>query len=138
TEQDKQTLTQADDQHALLAAYLDKPYLRFRPWMQDALRHDAVRQTLRRCRALGKSTEGANALATYGKARYYRASPLYFLWRKVGKAVVPAPLPPFDRPALPCPSPLPLGINVAGFFKGEYGIGESSRAFGRAAQESGL
>ena len=139
TEQDKQTLTQANDQRALLDAYLDRPYVRFRPWMSDALRHEAVRQTLRRCRALGKPAEAAEALRAFGgQKKFSRQAPWYFLWRKAGKAVVPAPLPPFDRPRPSAPSPLPLGLNVAGFFKGEYGIGESSRAFGQAAQDSGL
>lgn len=138
TEKDKQTLSQSDDQHALLDTYLDKPYVRFRPWMKDFLRHDAVRQTLRRCRALGRKTAKADTLRAYSKARYYRREPLCFLWRKVGRSVLPAPLPPFDRPPPPEKTPYPLGLNVAGFFKGEYGIGESSRAFGLAARETGL
>lgn len=141
TEQDKKTLTQADDQRALLETYLDKPYVRFRPWMKDALRHDAVRQTLRRCRTLGQRAAAGDALRAHGESHYRRQTPLCFLLRKARKlapALLPNPLPPFDRPPVSVATRLPLGINVAGFFKGEYGIGESSRAFGRAAQATGL
>lgn len=142
TERDKQTLSQADDQRALLDRYLDRPYVRLRPWMKDVLRHEAVRQTLRRCRTLGQREAASDALRAYGARRYARNAPLCFLWRKARKfaSAPPLPLPPFDRPLVPTAeaSRLPLGLNVAGFFKGEYGIGESSRAFGRAAQATGL
>src|ERR1700738_5166495 len=38
---------------AMLTAYLGKPYIRLSSWVKACLIHEALRQTLRRCRKLG-------------------------------------------------------------------------------------
>ena len=141
TEKDRGTLTQANDQRALLATYLEKPYVRLRSWMKKFLVHAAVRQTLRRCRQLGKRDTAAEVLREYGgAARYYANLPWCSLWKlatKCSRRLYDRVLPYYGvQPPAALPPPHPLGINVAGFFKGQFGIGESSRAFCRAVTES--
>lgn len=130
TEKDRATLSQADDQYALVAAYLRKPYIRLDRGTINAVRFEAVYQRVRRLRQLGRKAEALAAIHTYVRPLYYRQ----LLRRALRKK--------FHRPrvaGVPAPAePLPLGINLAGFIKGEYGIGHSSRAFCRAARDSGL
>jgi glycosyltransferase involved in cell wall biosynthesis len=86
TEKDRGTLSQANDHRKRLATYLEKPYVRLRPWMKKYLDHDAVRRTLRRCREIGKPDVAAEVLKNYGGAkRYYSKYPKFFLWRKLSK-----------------------------------------------------
>lgn len=142
TEKDRQTLSQANDQRAMLAAYLERPYNRLRPWLKTYLRHDAVRQTAQRSRKIGQAEKGQEAIADYGMQRYYTDYPWCFAWKRIGRKL------PFlqDRdlplraiqPPLAGPPRLPKGFNVAGFLKGQYGIGESSRAYRRAVEATGL
>ncbi len=143
TVKDKDTLTQADDHRALLERYLDRSYVRFRPSTKKFLRHEAVRQTRRRCRKLGLKEEARAVLASYGRQRYWREEPecrirrwlkkpLLHLWK--AKYLSPEKQAVSSRPS----SSYPFGVNVAGFLKGEYGLGESSRVFSRAVAASGL
>ncbi|HSY16902.1 MAG TPA: glycosyltransferase [Candidatus Acidoferrales bacterium] len=143
TEQDRGTLTQANDQRAILARYLDKPYLRLRPWMKRYLEYDAVRQTLRRCRKLGESKVAAEVLREYGgRKRYWLKQVNFFAWRKVkrfGGGLYRRVLPYYGvKPPPEIPPKPPQGINVAGFLKAQFGVGESSRAFCRAVTEASL
>lgn len=141
TEKDRGTLTQANDQRTLLATYLEKPYVRLRSWMKKFLVHAAVRQTLRRCRQLGQRAAAAEVLREYGgAARYYANQPQFALWKlalKCSRRLYDRALPYYavQAPAAAPPS-LPVGINVAGFFNGQFGIGESSRAFCQAVADS--
>jgi len=143
TEKDRGTLTQANDQRAMLAAYLEKPYLRLRPWVKGYLEHDAVRQTLRRCRKLGERAAAEKVLREYGgRQLYWLRYPHFFTWRKVkrfGGELYRRMLPYYGvKPPPEMPPALPEGINVAGFLKAQFGVGESSRAFCRAVTETGL
>ena len=142
TEKDRRTLSQAEDQRAMLTAYLNKPYIRMRPWLKEYLEHDAARQYIRRARKIGQAAKAVEAVQAHGKARFYKHYAWCLAWRKTGKrlsflrdqGLPPALLAP---PANKHPR-YPQGINVAGFLKGQYGIGESSRAFCRAVAASGL
>jgi len=143
TEKDLGTLSQANDQRAILATYLDKPYIRLRPWLKKYLAHDAVRQTLRRSRKIGQPAAATAALREYGgRQPYYAGYPRFFIWRKLTKfssRLYNRVLPYYgSKKPLDGPPSLPLGINVAGFMKGQFGIGESSRAFSRAVTETKL
>ncbi|MDR3459435.1 MAG: glycosyltransferase [Verrucomicrobiae bacterium] len=143
TEKDRGTLTQANDQRALLHTYLHQPYLRLRAWMKKYLEHEAVRQTLRRCRKLGEPAVAAAVLREYGgRRRYWLNYPGFLAWRKVkplAGGLYRRTLPYYSfHSSLAGPPALPPGINVAGFLKGQFGIGESSRAFSRAVADSGI
>jgi len=143
TEKDRGTLTQMNDQRAILRAYLNKPYLRLHTWMKKYLDHDAVRQTLRRCRKLGERAVAAEVIREYGGIqRYWFKYPRFLAWRKVKRfagAVYRRTVPYYGvNPGLEGPPTLPQGINVAGFLKAQFGVGESSRAFCQAVSETGL
>ena len=142
TEKDKATLSQANDHNSLLADYLDKPYVRLRSRLKTYLRHDAVRQTVRRAAQIGQPQAGAQAIHNYGRQRYYADYGWCWLWRKAGKRLPFLQTSVFPSTASDSRDDMPLqfppGLNVAGFLKGQYGIGESSRAFCRAAAASGL
>ncbi|HEV2694120.1 MAG TPA: glycosyltransferase [Verrucomicrobiae bacterium] len=143
TEKDRGTLTQANDQRAILDTYLDKPYLRLRVWMKKYLEHDAVRQTLRQCRKLGERAVAAEVLRKYGgRQRYWFKYPRFFAWRKIKRfagGLYRRTVPYYGvKPSLDGAPPLPQGINVAGFLKAQFGVGESSRAFCGAVTETGL
>jgi glycosyltransferase involved in cell wall biosynthesis len=143
TEKDLGTLSQANDQRAMLSTYLEKPYLRLRPWLKKFLAHDAVRQTLRRSRKIKEPGAAAAALREYGGVRqYYSGYPRFFIWRKLAKLssnIYNRILPYYgSQTPLAGPPALPQGINVAGFLKAQFGIGESSRAFCQAVTGTGL
>ena len=143
TEKDRGTLTQANDQRALLKTYLEKPYLRLRTWMKKYLKHDAVRQTLQRCRKVGDKATAAEVLQEYGgRRRYLEKYPRYFAWRKIKRfadGLYRRTLPYYGfKPPLNGPPTLPEGVNVAGFLKAQFGVGESSRAFCQAVAATGL
>jgi glycosyltransferase involved in cell wall biosynthesis len=142
TEKDRSTLSHVTDHRALNAAYLWKPYVHLRRRLKEHLEHDNVRQTRRQCRKLGLRDQAAEALKDYGVRRYLTNYPWSVYWRRAAKrsrAVIDRELPlALGAPQDNHKSPRPPGLNVAGFFKGQYGIGESSRAFCRAAAESGV
>ena len=140
TEKDRATLSQANDQRNMLATYLHQSYVRLRPWLKDYLLHDAVRQTVGRSRKIGQAEQGRKVMEEYGRLRYYWSFPWCYLWRKIGRKLPQEPASPamvVTAAGAAAPS-RPMGINVAGFLKGEYGVGESSRAFRRAVKETGL
>ena len=85
TEKDRATLSQANDQRAMLAAYMDKPYVSLQPWLKAFVAHDAIRQTLRRCSQIGQKDTAATVLSEYGAGRYYANYPWCLLWRKLSK-----------------------------------------------------
>ena len=142
TEKDRLTLSQANDQRALLSTYLEKPYNRIRPWLKEYLVHDAVRQTARRSAKIAQSAKAKEAIQEYGARRYYTNLPWCFAWNKVGKRLPvlqdrDLPFKAASEQASRRPN-YPKGFNVAGFLKGQYGIGESSRAFSQAVKATGL
>ncbi len=138
TQKDRATLSQSNDNRALLRDYLDKPYVRLKRPAKDYLLHDAARQIARRGRKLGLKSEAAAAIDAYGRGRYFGRYAGYMLWRHARKPACRLAFLLSRGPAAVPDPPRPLGINVAGFFQGEYGIGESSRAFCRAVEATGL
>jgi glycosyltransferase involved in cell wall biosynthesis len=125
TEKDRTTLTQAQDGLALLDDYLDKPYVRMGRLFKKYLRADAQRQIAWQSKKLGLSAEESwSAAAVILKHAVIR--PARFFERHL-------------KPRLqPKPHRLPGGINLAGFLAGEYGIGDSSRAYCAAIERTGL
>ncbi len=85
TEKDRGTLSQANDTRALLDTYLHKPYVRLKPWIKAYLIHDAVYQTVRRCRKLGMRQQAVEAVQEYGTGRYYRNLLWRVVWRRIRK-----------------------------------------------------
>jgi glycosyltransferase involved in cell wall biosynthesis len=135
-------LEQSTDWRLLLEEYLDKPYIRLSSSTKERLVHESVRQSLLICQRNGLKQDAAALLKDYGESKYWKQSPINGVWRGCREL-----LRPLEERSLP-PVPTcrlgklsltrPLGFNVAGFLKGEYGIGESSRAFCRAIEETGL
>jgi glycosyltransferase involved in cell wall biosynthesis len=124
TEQDRRTLSQVDDYDALLKRYLDRDYIAMRPWMKRHLRREAVIQRTRRCRELGLPAPPVSL------SRKLANRATRFLLRQTAR---------FDGASRRSVSKSrPRGINVAGFFASEFGVGESSRAMLMAVQQSGL
>ena len=87
TEKDRATLSQANDQRAMQATYLGKPYVRLQPWLKEFVMHDAIRQTVLRCARIGQKETAAAVLSEYGVRRYYANYPWCLLWRKSSKLV---------------------------------------------------
>lgn len=135
TEKDKKTLTRCEDMLRLLDRYLDRPCHRLPKILRGLLRHTAAADLARESRRLGLPdrhavTRPQNRLASTGR------TPFYFLYDQCFRPAAAARRRPRLEPReLERFSP---GVNVAGFFKGEYGIGDSSRAFSRLIRESGL
>jgi len=133
TEKDKLTLTQSRDHLGILDRYLDRPYVRLSKLCKGYLRHRAIADFARRSRQLSLS-EGNALVKKHGAFRFHALSAVFFGYRQFlqlqrirREKVRPAALQKF-----------PPGLNVAGFFKGEYGIGDSSRAFCQVIRDSGL
>jgi glycosyltransferase involved in cell wall biosynthesis len=97
-----------------------------RPWLRNHLLADAGRQMARQAFKLGLSQERPGAAFGLALQRMCVKQGLFF-----EKHLLP-------RLRRSKPVTRPYGINVAGFFTGEYGIGDSSRALARAVKESGL
>jgi glycosyltransferase involved in cell wall biosynthesis len=127
TERDRGTFVEFDDYDALLARYLDADYLRLKPWVKAHLRRAALVSRNKRCRALGLPASEISISTRVSTALLS----IVFRQMRAAKRWL-------EKRSRPAPSRLPVGINVAGFFETEHGIGESSRAFGRAMVESGL
>lgn len=141
TEKDKASLTEAADALHLLARYLDKPYLNFSRFTRRALRHRAQAEFLRRSRSLGLR-DGREMLAAQGAAPFFFGPTGRFLSDQLCRQL--SRLGRF-RDARESVATLrkdlsrcPAGLNMAGFFQGEYGVGESSRAVAQAIRSSGL
>ncbi len=133
TEKDKRTLTQSEDQLALLDRYLDRSYVRLSKFCKSYLRHRAIADLARRSRQLGRA-EGKALVDKFGPLLFHALSPLFFGYRQC----LPLLRRPQEKPAGSTGRNLPVGLNVAGFFQGEYGIGDSSRAFCQVIHKSNL
>lgn len=141
TEKDKLTLTQYQDQLGILDRYLDKPYLRFPKLRKNYLRYKAVADFARRSKRLGLP-DGAALVEKYGALKFRASAPLFSLYRQfvmqqrfVERHVLRGLRRNAARKQLEKFSP---GVNAAGFFKAEYGIGDVSRAFYKAIRAGGL
>lgn len=132
TEKDKLTLTQYQDQLALLARYLDKPYLRFPRLRKQYLVHKATRDFARRSKRLGLP-DGGELIKKYGPLKFHALSPFFFLLRhafNLERSIDRNLLAGMRKNAAEKkPGNFLPGVNACGFFKGEYGIGDASRAF---------
>ena len=134
TEKDKATLTEARDHLQILDRYLERPYVRLSPLGKRYLRRRAITDFAIRSRKLGLETGPAGQVdaispVIFGYGQYLkqrrfvesiirRFTPADVVGKRMGK--------------------FPAGLNVAGFLKGEYGVGDSSRAYGRTIRESGM
>jgi len=137
TEKDKLTLTQHADQLALLERYLDKPYLRFPKPLKQYLLCKTIKDFARRSKRLGLP-DGARLIKKYGTLKFYLASPLLPLFR--GALNFQRNMPGMRRRnyCVKKPGAFSPGVNACGFFKGEYGIGDASRAFYKLIHGSSL
>jgi len=133
TEKDKQTLTQAEDHLNILKRYLERPYVRLSKLCKSYLRHRAIADYAKRSRQLGRP-EGKALVAASGAFAFHALSPVFFAYRQ--GLQLRRGWRPKIRPA--APEKFSPGLNVAGFFQGEYGIGASSRAFCQVIQHSAL
>lgn len=141
TEKDRNSLSHDDDHRALNATYLWKPYVHLRRRIKEHLEHELVRQIRRRCKKLGRHDQAAETLNAYGARRYLSHYPWSKYWRymtKLSRQSYDRELPPALASTPAHAHASPPGINVAGFFKSQFGIGESSRAIGRAVSDCGL
>lgn len=149
TQKDRHTLQPAFENWKLLNDYLNKPYVRLRPWFKSYLRLDAVYRIVQRSRRVGRlSNEDVKSIramvSQYGSLAYFTRQPVRVFCEtalKLTRLFRRHLWPWFNKRfahAEDAVSARPLGINVAGFFKGEYGIGESSRAVCRAVEASGV
>jgi glycosyltransferase involved in cell wall biosynthesis len=137
TEKDKRTLQPALENRALLQRYLDRPYVRLRPWIKDYLRHDAVRRVVKRSAKLGMDSEAAVA-ASGGWSNHRRGAVKQRVRELLLKARRRYERQLRRRASTPAAVTRPLGVNLCGFVQSVYGIGESSRAIWRAVEASGL
>lgn len=124
TESDKATLRAEREWAAILAEYLERPYVTWKPWKKRHVMAAAARELWRASGRLGLPREGARHAAAPSVDWAMRQ----WRWAKRASAA--------GRGR--SDGGLPDGINVCGFFGGEYGIGSASRAFALAALRSGL
>ena len=141
TEKDKLTLTQYEDQRALLARYLDKPYLRFSKLRKQYILHKATSDFAKRSKRLDLP-DGAQLIKKYGPLKFRALAPFFFLCKhafSVQRSIDRAVLAPARKKAeQKKPELFTPGVNACGFFKGEYGIGDASRAFYKLIRGSSL
>ena len=139
TEKDKQTLTESEDRLALLARYLDKPYVRLSRLCKRHLRHQALANYSKCSQRLG-SGNGKALIHQHGALQFYGFSPISRVYGQLLRQsrFLKRTLGPRNRRAVKSTSPFPPGLNVAGFFQGEYGVGDSSRAICDLIQKSSL
>ena len=141
TEKDKLTLTQYQDQLALLARYLDKPYLRFPKLLKHYLIYKAASDFAKRSKRLGLP-DGGRLIRQYGPLKFHAGGPFFALfrqglnlWRIIDRNTLAGMR---KNAAQKKPGDFSPGLNVCGFFKGEYGIGDASRAFYKLIHGSGI
>lgn len=130
TEQDKQTLTESEDHLAILARYLNKPYVRLSGLCKRHLEHRAIANFHKSSRHLGRR-DGRTLIHHHGAFRFYRFAPVswvYGQFLRQKRNFQNLCLKAHTNKKAASPDRLPAGLNVAGFFQGEYGIGDSSRA----------
>jgi len=147
TQKDVTSMLPAIENWKLISSYLDRPYVKVRSWLRRYLAYDAVHRIVKRSRKLGidpanGNEEIARALKGYSGLKYYRRQArrvFYEAFVKQSRLVQRHVLPWLStRLTSRAGKQRPLGINMAGFVRGEYGIGESSRALWRAVEGSGL
>ena len=139
---DHRLLARDQDWQALLSAYLDKPYIRLKSTLRKRLVLDALRKRLQSIRKLGLHSVAEALLREQDLDRRWAEPLSNRIWRHFpqlfhswdDRSLPPLPICNSDKPG----APRPVGFNVNGFLKGEYGIGESSRAFCRAVEATGL
>jgi glycosyltransferase involved in cell wall biosynthesis len=139
TEKDRSALAPALENRELLRRYLHKRYVRFRRWIWQYLEYDAVRRIVCRSRKLRlRDGLAEEAVREWGGWKKYRAATVKYRYSeallKIRRIYERHLRRPFQRDL----SQRPLGINVAGFARSVYGIGESSRAIWRAVQATEL
>lgn len=129
TEKLRGTMAGALENKALLDDYLNKPYVRFKPWFKRYLLDDArwkIREHMEKTDlAAGQVSEDSESRISISIKRTLVRQVRFF-----ERHVVPR----FQ----PRPRQRPFGINVAGFFTGEYGVGDSSRAYAQAVERTEL
>lgn len=133
TEKDKQTLSQYEDTQALYDRYLDRPYVELSKVRQASLRHsvrsDLIKHSLRHSEHYPTPTEVFPVMAPL----YLMARQFFGLQNRIQRKRRHHQR---SRPAPESLAAFPPGLNVAGFFKGEYGIGDSSRAYRQILNDS--
>lgn len=139
TVKDRTALAPALENRELLRRYLPKRYVQLRRWIREYLEYDAVRRLVRRARKLNLRDDRVEAaVREWGGWRRYRAAAIKNRYRETLLKLRRI----YERHLRrPIPHPVnkqPLGVNLAGFARSVYGIGESSRAMWRAVQASGL
>ena len=141
TEKDKLTLTQYEDHLRILDRYLDRPYVRLPKICKNYLRHRAVADFAKRSKRLGLP-DGKALVEKHGGIRFHAASPVFAVYKQflqqqrfVERNFLRGPRENVGHKELEKFIP---GLNAAGFFKGEYGIGDASRAFYKVIHESTL
>jgi glycosyltransferase involved in cell wall biosynthesis len=139
TEKDRSSLAPALENRELLRRYLDRSYVKQRRWVRKYLQYDAVRRIVRRSRRLRTGEEAATAaMEEFGGPKKFRAQALKYRYRETLLKLRRIYERHLRRPPKHEGPTLPVGINMAGFAQSVYGIGESSRAFWRAVQGTGL
>lgn len=126
TEKDKLSLSEAEDALGLLARYLDRPYIALSPLCKRHLRERAQADLVRRKCLLGMAVSDSHK----------GFAPLAFLYGQYLRHV--RRVERRKTKHIPLVQKQPVGLNVAGFLSGEYGIGDSSRAFAHLIKDSGL
>ncbi|MEI6494343.1 MAG: hypothetical protein WCO94_17490, partial [Verrucomicrobiota bacterium] len=138
TGKDRHTLTESRDQLGILDRYLDRPYVRLAKLCKRYLRHRAIADLVNRGRQLGHPEEKVLA----GKGTLFAPlSPVLFGYRHYlqTRRFMESALRRCQRQnAGKRMDQFSPGLNVAGFFKGEYGVGDTSRTFLKVIRESRL
>jgi glycosyltransferase involved in cell wall biosynthesis len=132
TEKDKKTLTQYEDMLTILARYLPRPYVRLSEFQKAALLHRARRDYIRHAGLLNQPTEKLSGPSAK------IPGPVFWLHRKWVRFASKYLSTSLHMGHSTAPATHSPGLNVAGFFQGEYGIGDSSRDYCRAIRETGL
>ena len=145
TEKDKCTLSAAQDRLGIYRTYLSKKEFRLRGWIKSLMMLQSIKRLARRSRALGLNKSAAKqAIAEFGAVRYYALLPCLTLWhcarqfKPIARLVAPYVPDEIQHNRQHSNGTYPPGINIAGMVKGEYGVGESSRAYCRANEQSGI
>ncbi len=139
TQKDKHTLTESEDRLAILARYLDKPYVRLSRLCKRHLRHQAMANYAKCSRRLGRSV-GESLINQHGKLGYYSFAPVSLVYGQClrkARFLKRTLMLLYQNPEI-AKNCYPPGLNVAGFFQGEYGVGDSSRAICELIQHSAI
>ncbi len=141
TEKDKHSLSESEDRLGILARYLDEPYIHLSRLCKASLRHQAMAHHAKRSRKLRRK-DGQTLINNHGKLSFYLFSPVAFVHQHCDRQARRAA--GALRKTLPISAQsknfktLSPGLNVCGFFQGEYGVGDSSRALCELIKNSSL